>query len=160
LTAELTIQRPAEVGGHFRRDPTVDETQLVLTLHFIANAHTHAALDAEIHVEADEVGFVVNVKLPGFDRERQLNDFIFMDQLLQPAIAGCVTGRAQKRMGPQEQHQLHPTILCKRRRLGNHLHAFPCRVETRGHSAFSAPRYHLHHAQTAGAVWDEAFVVT
>jgi hypothetical protein len=63
LAAELAVQRPAEVRGHFRLYPSLDEAQLVLALDLVANPHAHAALDAQIHIEADEVRLVVHVEL-------------------------------------------------------------------------------------------------
>jgi hypothetical protein len=94
LTAELAVQRPPEVRGNLAVHSALDKAQFVLALHFIANAHAHAALDAEVHVVADKVRIIVHVKVPRFPGKRQLRHLVFMDQILQLTIPARVATRA------------------------------------------------------------------
>jgi hypothetical protein len=63
LTAELAVQRSAEIRGNLATHPPVDEAELSLTLNLVTDAHAQAALDAQVHVEPNKMGLVVHVEI-------------------------------------------------------------------------------------------------
>jgi hypothetical protein len=75
--------------------PALDKTKLVDSLHFVTNADAHAAPDAQIHVESDEVGIVVDVEIALFGRERQFTDLVLVDKILKRTIPSRIATRAK-----------------------------------------------------------------
>jgi hypothetical protein len=102
LPAEFAVKRPRKIGGYLGQHSTIDETEFLLALDFVADPHAHAASYTEVHVVTDEVRIVVHVKVTGFTGERQISHTIFMHEILKPAIAGCVAGRAQQGVRSQQ----------------------------------------------------------
>jgi len=83
-----------------------------------------------------------------------------VDQVLELAITRRIATGTQKRMRPQQEHELHAPAFRKLRRIGGDLHAFPCRIETSRHRSGSASGGHFHHAKAASPVGNQPFVVT
>jgi len=129
-------------------------------LDLVADSNAHAATDAEVHVKANEVRFIIYMKIPRFRRERRLCNLEFSNQILKVTCPGRITRRAQQRVGPQKQHELLTPGFGKLGAVGSHFHAVARGIETRRHGTGTASTGNLHHAEATCSIWHKPLVIT
>jgi hypothetical protein len=103
---------------------------------------------------------VVHVEIARLPIKGKIRDFIFVDQLLEAAIARGITTGTEQRMGAEQEHELNAPALDELGSVCGDLHAIPCRVEARRQGASPAPCGDFNHAEPTSSIGYEPLVVT